>query len=243
MHLAEGASGGGGVAVADPLAPVATIASLADVVADRIVDAIAARRLVSGQRLIETELAEALNVSRVPVREAMRILASQGIIVPAARRGMQVATFDAAWATQLHNARVAIERLCARIVADKLAADPSLAAVFEARIADIVAAAGNEQDRWLGINRADLAFHNTMFTVAGSPLLMTLWTAISRHVLIMFSIETYRDVNFTRVTEEHRVYLQVLTDGTQAELDAEIDRHVAGLRTFATDSAGGDPHA
>eukprot|EP01036_Dinobryon_divergens_P010494 gene10494-14058_t len=57
---------------------------------------------------IETELAAALQVSRVPIREAMRILESQGIIVATPRRGMRVATLDDAWARQLHQVRVAI---------------------------------------------------------------------------------------------------------------------------------------
>ncbi len=216
-----------------PLAPLESIVTLADQVADRIVDAIAARRLVSGQRLIETELADALKVSRVPVREAIRILASQGILVPAPRRGMQVATFDAAWATQLHNARVAIERLCARIVADKLAVDRSPLHRLEACVAAIDAAAHRPQDGWLRLNRADIAFHTAMFEIAGSPLLTTLWNAISRHVLIMFSIETYRDTDFERVTQEHRIYVDVLLSGSREKLDAEIDTHVAGLRTFS----------
>jgi DNA-binding GntR family transcriptional regulator len=217
----------------EPLAPLGATATLADQVADRIVEAIAARHLVSGQRLIETELADALQVSRVPVREAMRILASQGIIVPAPRRGMRVATFDAAWATQLHNARVAIERLCARIVADKLAVDGAPLCALEARVAEIDAATRRSEGSWLGINRADIAFHDTMFKIADSPLLTTLWTAISRHVLIMFSIETYRDTDFARVTAEHRAYIEALLSGSPARLDEEIDLHVAGLRTFA----------
>jgi len=76
-----------------------------------LVEAIALRELQSEQRLIETKLAAALQVSRVPIREAMRILESQGIIVASPRRGMRVATLDEAWAKQLHAVRAAIERI------------------------------------------------------------------------------------------------------------------------------------
>jgi DNA-binding GntR family transcriptional regulator len=75
-----------------------------------------------------------------------------------------------------------------------------------------------------------------MFEIAASPLMLTLWHAISRHVLIMFSIETYRDADFDRVVMEHRVYLDTLMTGTTEAIDQEIDRHVAGLQTF-----GGSP--
>jgi DNA-binding GntR family transcriptional regulator len=207
-----------------PLSP----ATLADQVADRIVEAIASRHLASGERLIETELASALHVSRVPIREAIRILTGQGIVIATPRRGARVVTLDAAWARQLHDARVAIERLGAHLAAATAKKDPAALARLEACVEDIEGSRGN----WLAVNRADIAFHSTMFAIAGSPLMMTLWNAISRHVLIMFSIETYRDVDFDRVVKEHRVYIDTLLYESPAGIDEEIDRHVAGLRTF-----------
>ncbi len=211
-------------AALSPLSP----ATLADQVADKIVEAIAARRLASQARLIETELAAALHVSRVPVREAIRILTSQGIVVASPRRGVRVATFDAGWAEQLHDARVAIERLGAHLAAAVVRRDPAALARLEACVIAIERSRGN----WLLVNRADIAFHAAMFDIAGSPLMFTLWNAISRHVLIMFSIETYRDVDFDRVIKEHRVYIDAMLHETPQGLDEEIDRHVAGLRTF-----------
>jgi DNA-binding GntR family transcriptional regulator len=207
-----------------PLSP----ATMADQVADRIVEAVASRRLASGERLIETELAAALHVSRVPIREAIRILTSQGIVVATPRRGARVATLDVAWARQLHSARVAVERLAAHLAAAVIEKDAAALARLEACVVEIQASRGN----WLAMNRADIAFHSTVFAISGSPLLMTLWNAISRHVLIMFSIETYRDVDFDRVVKEHRVYVDTLLRESPAGIDEEVDRHVAGLRTF-----------
>lgn len=86
------------------LSPLSSV-TLSERIADRIVDAIAQGQIAAGQRLIETELAEALDVSRVPVREAMRIFSSQGIIVPAPKRGMQVAAFTDIWANQLRDVK------------------------------------------------------------------------------------------------------------------------------------------
>ena len=207
-----------------PLSP----ATMVDQVADRIVEAVASRRLASGERLIETELASALHVSRVPIREAIRILTSQGIVVATPRRGARVATLDAAWARQLHAARVAVERLAAHLASAVVKQDSAALARIETCVAEIDRSRGS----WLAMNRADIAFHSTIFAIGGSPLLMTLWNAISRHVLIMFSIETYRDVDFDRVVKEHRDYIDTLLHESPAGIDEEIDRHVAGLRTF-----------
>jgi DNA-binding GntR family transcriptional regulator len=215
----------------EPLTPLATNV-LADQIADRIVEAIALRRLASGERLVETDLAQALGVSRVPIREATRILASQGVVVPTPRRGMRVATFDRAWAVQLHDARVAIERLAAHTLAARLKSNPELVVHLRNAIERIEREVEYPRDGWLAINRADIAFHGTVFDLAGSPLLSTLWSAISRHVLIMFAIETYRDSEFRRVAAEHHTYLEAVLSGNKDIIDEEIERHVAGARIF-----------
>lgn len=216
----------------EPLAPLAT-SSLPEQVADRIVEAIARQRIQSGERLVETELADALGVSRVPIREATRILASQGIVQASPRRGMRVTDFDEKWAIQLHNVRVAIERLAARMVAERLHADPGLVQQLNERIADIERAAQHPTPGWLAINKADIAFHAKVFELAASPLLSTLWSAIARHVLIMYAIETYRDHDFQRVAAEHYAYRDALLSGSATMLDDEIERHVAGARIYA----------
>lgn len=205
--------------------------TLAEQVADRIVDAIIAREFASGERLIETELASALKVSRVPVREAIRILQSQGLIVATPRKGMRVAEFDATWAQQLHETRVALEQLCARHACVKLRRDAEARARLSACLADLTQARATGD--WHVINRVDVAFHTALFELADSPLLMTLWTAIARHVLILFSFETYRDRDHGRIITEHRSYLDVLLNGTPASVDAEVRKHVAGKKIFA----------
>lgn len=205
---------------------------LADRVADHIVQAIVRRSLIPGQKLVETELAETLGVSRVPVREATRILASQGIVVSTPRRGMRVANFDTAWGVQLHNARVAIERLATRLVAERLKTDPRPLELLNEKVIEIEREVRHPIDGWFRINRADIAFHQTVFDIADSPLLSTLWSAIARHALIMFAIETYRDEDFARIVTEHRRYIEVMQSGDLELLDREIEAHVAGNRMF-----------
>lgn len=212
------------------LSPLVSM-TLADQVADRIVDAIIARQFVSGTRLIETELASALHVSRVPVREAIRILESQGLIVAAPQRGMQVGQFDETWAKQLHETRVAMEQVCARHVSLRLRKDKAAHEKMEICLENIVAA--RPSGDWSIINVVDVAFHTALFELAESPLLLTLWTAIARHVRIMFSIETYRDQDFERIVAEHQNYLSVLLKGSNTEIVNEIRSHVAGRKMFA----------
>ncbi len=67
---------------------------LGDAFADAIVDAIALETLSFGHRIVEADLAKQLKVSRVPIREAIKILSSEGILTLACNRGIRVAHFE-----------------------------------------------------------------------------------------------------------------------------------------------------
>ena len=221
-----------------PLAETAlspmVVPNLPDRIADRLIEAVARRQLASGQRLIETELSEQLSVSRIPLREAIRMLESQGIVTAQPRRGARLLVFDARWAREVYDVRVALERVACRATARRIRADPAARARLERALSVIeLAAAGGDI---FAINTADLAFHTTIYELSGRPLLETLWAAIARHVLILFSIETYRMRDHVRIVAEHHDLMQVLRCGTPREIDEEVARHFAGMPKRAGDS-------
>jgi DNA-binding GntR family transcriptional regulator len=205
-----------------PLAP----ANLATQVADRIVDAIAAGRLRSGERLIESVLAAELGVSRIPVREALRELASQGLLVSRPHRGIRLIEFDAAWLQQLYEIRVALERVSWRHAAAAYRRDPARLARVDALIGQMREAAAAD-DR-PSVNRIDIAIHETLCAESGSPLLMTLWRAIRRHVLITFAHETALTTDLGEVVEQHVRMRALLRTGNERQLEDELQEHVLG---------------
>jgi DNA-binding GntR family transcriptional regulator len=66
-------------------------------------------RIPTGQRLNEVELASALGVSRAPLREAIRALANEGLVVTYANRGSFVRSFTEAELADLYELRIALE--------------------------------------------------------------------------------------------------------------------------------------
>ena len=198
--------------------------SLPQMVADKIVEAIGDRRILSGQRIFELELAEQLAVSRVPVREALRVLQSQGLVRSLPRRGVHVIDLDQRWAMEIYDTRIALETVAARRAAQNIRRDPPLAAGLDGTLAAIETAA-HRQDR-AEINRADLAFHTELYALSDSPLLQTLWAAMTRHVLIMFGLTTYQRIDFDNLIEEHRRLRRVLDEGAPEEIGAEVATHI-----------------
>lgn len=88
-----------------------------DIVYDSLREAIVKGRLAAGERLVESQLAEQLGVSRTPVREALRMLEQDGMAVAIPRRGTVVAGLKREDAIEIYNIRAVLEGLAARLAA------------------------------------------------------------------------------------------------------------------------------
>jgi DNA-binding GntR family transcriptional regulator len=208
---------------------------LPEQVADRIVGAIAEGRIGSGTRLMESELAIALGVSRVPLREAFRILHSQGLLAITPRRGTRVIDFDAGWSRDLRQVRFGIERVTAAGAAQVLRRDPAARAALDARIEAIRQAVGRGD--LLATNEADIAFHDFLADLTDSPLLTALWQAVRRHIVVLFSIDVLKIDRVERIIDDHQQLRDALLHAAPEALDAAIRTHV--LWQEATGPAAG----
>ena len=132
---------------------------LRDVVFNTLRKAILKGELKPGERLMEIALAERLGVSRTPVREAMRKLELEGLVVMIPRRGAQVANITEKDLNDVLEVRIALENLsienaCARMTEEQLAELWKAAKDFEATMAE-----GN----LVKLAEADVAFHEVIY--------------------------------------------------------------------------------
>ncbi|MDJ0685502.1 MAG: GntR family transcriptional regulator [Alphaproteobacteria bacterium] len=204
--------------------------SLADLTIDRLILAIATNQLPPGARVRENEIAEKLGVSRVPVREAVQRMATQGILQEAGARGYCVAPFDSAHLREVYDLRVALETIMLRQAMPKLMADPALVSPLNHEIDNILRAA--ETHDAIAINRADLAFHRHAVEVSEHFLGMKTWVGLSRHVQIIFGMEVYRSPDFQTIHAQHVKLRDVLLSGDAEALEAELTDHIVGPRSL-----------
>jgi DNA-binding GntR family transcriptional regulator len=92
---------------------------LREAVQDAIRAAIVAGRYPPGDRLLEDQLAQELDVSRNPVREALQALTAEGFVVIEPRRGARVATISRQRADELFEVRGVLEGLAGRLAAER----------------------------------------------------------------------------------------------------------------------------
>ena len=120
-----------------------------------------------GDRLVERQLAARLAVSRVPVREALRQLAHEGLIEERPTRGMVVRRLDTEDIEALFEVRGALESIvCDRAVA--AATDEGLQALDA--VVERTTAALARSDRRAAVE-SNAAFHAVLVDLAGSPVL------------------------------------------------------------------------
>src|SRR6185295_16739064 len=139
-------------ATSAPLQPLQAPRSLAEDAADRIREQILAGGFRQGEHLVEAKIAEQLNISRGPVREAFKLLRAEGLLQEEPRRGTFVVSLSAEDVREIYGLRAAIEGRAARLLAGRQ--DPAALAELRSLLTSIQVAA--EAGDVAGVYRQDL---------------------------------------------------------------------------------------
>src|SRR5579871_470370 len=141
--------------------------TLADRAFSALHDAIVAGHLAPGERLPIEELGEALGMSAMPIREALRRLDAVGLVENIPHRGARVTQLSLEDLAEVYEARLALEALAVRRAAERFTEEHAAGA--RARLAALNALADeNSPETWA----AHTAFHFALYEAAGSAWLM-----------------------------------------------------------------------
>lgn len=135
-----------------------------------------------GQRLAEDEITAALGVSRNTLREAFRLLAHERLLMQELNRGTFVRVLDVEDVVDLYRVRTHVECSVVRTV--------SLPPVSLPRIAETVAEgrAALENQDWRALGTANIAFHQELVAIAGSPRLDELMRGLLAELRLVFHV-------------------------------------------------------
>lgn len=130
-----------------------------------LVESISAGELAPGTHLDEVGLAKRFDVSRTPIREALKRLAAQGILVAGEKRGLYVAEYSREEIGQIFEAMHEIEIACARIASQRL----NLLARSEIEAAQAECVKAAEAGNRTAYLRANEALHLAIYNATGNP--------------------------------------------------------------------------
>ena len=181
---------------------------LREVVFNTLRQAILKGELKPGERLMEIALAEKLGVSRTPIREAMRKLELEGLVVMIPRRGAQVANITEKDLNDVLEVRialenVAIEKACARMSEEEMSRLWLAAKEFEHTIAE-----GN----LVKLAEADVAFHEIIYQASDNKRLIQVLNNM-REQIYRYRVEYLKeDEARNRLVEEHEEITQAIRE-------------------------------
>jgi DNA-binding GntR family transcriptional regulator len=204
------------------LAPLAA-KTLVDQVVDAIVEATAKGIFLPGDRIVEAEVARSLNVSRIPVREALRLLESQGVVVSERYRGMRLMSVNIDRLEKILKVRLALENLAGAEVMAKAKADPSVLAPLEEVLAQMHAA-GDAEDSFR-VASLDTEFHLCLCRLSGNDVLVRTWEPLSRQLTIIFGLSTLKK-GVKSIVAEHDDLLDTLRQGDRRAFDKLMETHI-----------------
>lgn len=198
--------------------------SLADVAYRRISEALLTGQIPPGARLVMDQLADQLQISRTPVRDALLRLQRENLIEHTGKRGYVVRVMTADDAVHLYETRAAIEGFAARRVAE--IGEPAIDHVRRA----IAATEGATTDAREAFE-ANMSIHRAVVEATGNPALLELFDDIWHRAmgLVLFADFFSHDTERVPVNLRHEHLIQAFGDGADASFDAMRDHIRAGL--------------
>jgi DNA-binding GntR family transcriptional regulator len=168
--------------------------------------------LMPGTRLIQSELAEQLGVSRLPIHEALQQLWRDGFVTETGRRGLVVGALDPDFLLQLFEMRAALDRAAGQSAAR--ARKPG----DEARGLAIIERGrkGLAKRSLTAIASADSAFHSLIYQIAGNRLIAAAAQANWHHVRRAFLMLVEVTPELAIFWEDHTTILRAIMDGDEA---------------------------
>lgn len=185
--------------------------SLPQLVEARIVSAIRAGDLKAGERIVETQLAKRLSVSRGPLREALKSLEANGLVFTIRGKGTYVAEVSQDDFVRMTGIRAVLEGFAARLVAARCRHEPDVVAQLEQSLADLERAEASHDAAVL--RAVDWEFHELVCTLASNDTLHTTWHSISSLVRLYQQSNANYEVRSGSVVHHHHEFVEALKSG------------------------------
>jgi DNA-binding GntR family transcriptional regulator len=211
---------------AAPVIPLAAYRGLLEEVGARIRQRIFSGELRDGQRIVERDLAAEMGTSRGPIRDALRMLEQEGLVITAPRRGTRVASLTTADALEILAIREALEPVAVKFLLDR-----KVPAHFERlqAVVERLDLAARAKDWNLAIT-LDLEFHGLIFELCGQRRILRIWESLKTPMLQLFGKLSHYYTDISEVPERHRDLLNSIRSGDRARAVAHSSEHVVAFQ-------------
>lgn len=208
-----------------PLSGSSPSGNAADEIVARLRERILSHELPAGTGLSQAELARQFGVSRIPVRDALRRLATEGLVDLTTRGSALVAPLSLSDLQELYELRGAVEPLACRLAVPHVGRGQRL---VMARCLDQMQHV-HDVGEWLS---SHATFHAQVYTLSGRPRAIALVENLRRLT------ERYLRVHLSHVEatphlhDEHRAIMAAVSDGDPTAVERLVHDHLATAHDF-----------
>lgn len=208
---------------------------LRDVVFNTLRQAILRGELKPGERLMEVQLANKLGVSRTPIREAIRKLELEGLVLMIPRKGAEVADITEKSLRDVLEVRRALEELAVRLACDKIREDE----IEELKKAEKEFKETLECGDVTAFAEADVKFHDIIYRTTDNERLIQLLYNL-REQMYRYRVEYLKraDVHEMLLAEHERIIATIerrdkerATEAVCQHIDNQVEAVIDAIRT------------
>ncbi len=195
---------------------------LRDIVFNTLRQAILKGELAPGERLMEVSLAQKLGVSRTPVREAIRKLELEGLVLMIPRKGAEVARISEKSLRDVLEVRRGLEDLAVELACERITQNQ----IMELRKANVQFENSLTSNDVTAIAEADERFHEIIYKATGNDKLIQVINNIKEQ-MYRYRLEYIKD-NAKRqdLVSEHKAIVIALEQGNLLEAKERMRRHI-----------------
>jgi DNA-binding GntR family transcriptional regulator len=196
------------------------------IIAEMLRKAIVSGKLRPGTVLVETALAEQMNVSRAPIREAIQILENDGLVETVAYKGKRVKPLTAREVAETYSLREQFEVFAVRRIIE--AGTDASPLWVHCREMEVAAEAGDRE----GLTDADESFHRTLIQLADHHLLLSFWSGLYLRIHQIMALRNVVQPNLRDIAANHPPIVRALEARDMIAGVALISQHTRSLADF-----------
>ena len=195
---------------------------LRDVVFNTLRQAILRGELMPGERLMEIQLANKLGVSRTPIREAIRKLELEGLVLMIPRKGAEVAEITEKSLRDVLEVRRALEELSVQLACEKITKEEIRELERVAKEFQQVVKSSDITE----IAEVDVRFHDIIYTATDNQKLIQLLNNL-REQMYRYRVEYLkRDGVFPQLIAEHEAIIRHIENNEKEKATEVMCRHI-----------------
>ena len=201
-------------------------AALHEQVAQRLRQMLVEGRIAPGAKLNERELSELLNVSRTPLREAIKMLAAEGLVELLPNRGAIAVSLTEADVLNTFEVMAGLEGMAGELAAQRIT-QPELAEIQAMQYEMMAAYTRRDLSSYYAVNAR---IHGAISAAAKNPVLATVYQQVNARLQALRFRSNQDGEKWKRAVKEHEKMIEALVARDGAAMRATLELHLRNKR-------------